>query len=78
MAATWIIIKEWSEKQLSSQFSSIHALACYLVVNCSVGSGSAAAALVTSITENQFKGKTFILKNFVFTLERNCVFIKIK
>lgn len=56
MAATWVIVKEWSESQLGNQFPSLHALACYLVLNLSVSSGSAAAALVTSVTENHFRG----------------------
>lgn len=56
MGAAWLIVKEWSEHQLGAQFPSLHALACYLVLNVSVSSGSAAAALVTAVAENQLKG----------------------
>lgn len=56
MGAAWLIVKEWSEQQLGAQFPSLHALACYLVLNLSVSAGTAAAALVTTIAENQLKG----------------------
>lgn len=56
MGAAWLIIKEWSERQFGAQFPSLHALACYLVLNLSVSAGSAAAAMVTAIPDNQLKG----------------------
>lgn len=51
-----MIVKEWSEHQLGTQFPSLHALACYLVLNLSVSSGSAAATLVTAVAESHLKG----------------------
>lgn len=56
MGAAWLIVKEWSERQLGNQFASLQHLAYYLVLNVSVSSGSAAATLVTAFTENQLKG----------------------
>lgn len=61
MGAVWLIVKEWSERQLGVQFSSLHALACYLVLNLSVSSGTAAAALVTAVAENQLKGNVCVV-----------------
>lgn len=59
MGAAWLIVREWSEQQLGVQFPSLHALACYLVLNLSVCSGSTAATLVTAFAENQLKGNEY-------------------
>lgn len=61
MGAAWLIVKEWSERQLGTQFPSLQALACYLVLNLSVSAGSTAAALITAVAENQLRGNYFYI-----------------
>lgn len=50
--ASWLILKQWAEQQFNNQFSSLETLAFFLVVNCSVGVGSEAANLITSLSMN--------------------------
>ncbi|KAK9875380.1 hypothetical protein WA026_007775 [Henosepilachna vigintioctopunctata] len=61
--ATWLIVKQWSESQLNASFSSIQALAFFLVVNCSVGVGSEAANQITSISSSEMPDDSEILKS---------------
>ncbi|KAJ8925595.1 hypothetical protein NQ315_009435 [Exocentrus adspersus] len=50
-SAAWLIVKDWSEQQLGTQFSSIQALAYYLILNHSIGSGTEAATKITNAAE---------------------------
>ncbi|KAF5275195.1 hypothetical protein FQR65_LT04227 [Abscondita terminalis] len=56
VTAAWSIIKEWSEKQLGVQFSTLQSLAYYLVLNLSVANDSAAATIITSANKGSLKG----------------------
>ncbi|KAF2893734.1 hypothetical protein ILUMI_12428 [Ignelater luminosus] len=60
VAAAWAVVKEWAEHQLGTQFPSLQALACYLVLNLSVGSGTGAANLIASAARSPFKGRCIL------------------
>lgn len=76
VAAAWTIVKEWSEHQLGLQFSSLQALACYLVLNLSIGNGTSAANHVVSAAKTSFKGtnKMFYLLIWSVPVLHACVF----
>lgn len=56
MAAAWIIVKEWSECQFGIKFESFQALAYHVIIKCSIGIGTKAAALITADANKQTKG----------------------
>ncbi|CAH1111387.1 unnamed protein product [Psylliodes chrysocephalus] len=54
-SAAWLIVKEWAEKLLNQEFSTIQALAYFLILNHSIGTGSEAASKITSAGEASLK-----------------------
>uniref|UniRef100_V5IAH2 DNA-binding protein n=1 Tax=Anoplophora glabripennis TaxID=217634 RepID=V5IAH2_ANOGL len=54
-SAAWLIVRDWSEQQLGTQFSSIQALAYYLILNQSIGTGTEAATKITNAAESSLK-----------------------
>lgn len=56
-SAAWLIVKEWSEKQLGHQFPSIQSLAYYLILNHNIGRGTEAATKFAHAAALSVKGK---------------------
>ncbi|XP_045460132.1 uncharacterized protein LOC123670661 [Harmonia axyridis] len=61
--AAWLIVKQWSENQLNACFSSLQALAFFLIINYSVGIGTEAANQISSMTASEVSEENEVMKS---------------